>query len=53
MACEWRHAEMPFADFPNVARWLEGLMQFPGWADPWPATANAGLHRANPAVSEA
>lgn len=53
MACEWRHAEMPFADFPNVARWLDGLMQFPGWADPWPATANAGLHRANPAVSEA
>jgi len=37
MACEWRHAEMPFADYPHIARWLDGLMDIPGWADPWPA----------------
>lgn len=38
MACEWRHAEMPLAEYPNVVRWLDGLMQLPAWADPWPGT---------------
>lgn len=37
MACEWRHAEMPFADYPHIARWLDRLMDIPAWADPWPA----------------
>jgi len=40
MACEWRHAEMPFADYPNIARWLDRLMDIPAWADPWPAKAS-------------
>jgi len=39
MACEWRHAEMPFNDHPRVARWLDRLMDIPAWADPWPAKA--------------
>jgi glutathione S-transferase len=37
MACEWRHAEMPFDDYPNIARWLDRLMEIPAWAEPWPA----------------
>lgn len=37
MACDWRQAEMPFADYPHIARWLDGLMDIPAWADPWPA----------------
>jgi glutathione S-transferase len=38
MACEWRHSRMPLGDYPNVVRWLDGLMRLPAWADPWPAT---------------
>lgn len=41
MACEWRHTEMPFADYPNIARWLDRLMTIPAWADPWPAKHTA------------
>ncbi len=37
MACEWRRSDMPLADFPHVVRWLDRLMDIPGWADPWPA----------------
>ncbi len=37
MACEWRHSQMPLGDYPNVVRWLDGLMRLPAWADPWPA----------------
>ncbi|WP_146655408.1 glutathione S-transferase family protein [Labilithrix luteola] len=37
MATDWREAEMPFAEFPNVVRWLDGLMRIPAWADPWPS----------------
>lgn len=37
MAAYWREAEMPLQDFPNIARWLDGLMRIPAWADPWPA----------------
>lgn len=36
MATYWRAATMPLADFPNVVRWLDGLLQIPAWADPWP-----------------
>jgi len=39
MACEWRHSEMPLGDYPNVIRWLDGLMRLPAWADPWPHTS--------------
>jgi glutathione S-transferase len=36
MATDWRRAEMPLEPFPHIARWLDGLMQLPAWADPWP-----------------
>lgn len=36
MAADWREAEMPFAQFPNIVCWLDGLMRIPAWADPWP-----------------
>jgi glutathione S-transferase len=41
MACEWRPAQMPFAGYPNIVRWLDRLMEIPAWADPWPAPANS------------
>jgi glutathione S-transferase len=37
MATDWREAEMPFESMTNITRWLDGLMQIPAWADPWPA----------------
>ncbi len=37
MASDWRESEMPFQSFPNIVRWIDGLMQIPAWADPWPA----------------
>ena len=36
MACDWRRAQMPLAEFPNIVRWLDGLDRLPAWADPWP-----------------
>jgi len=36
MASYWREADMPLDAFPNVVRWLDGLMRLPAWADPWP-----------------
>ena len=39
MATDWRVSQMPFESFPNIVRWLEGLMRIPAWADPWPARA--------------
>lgn len=39
MARYWRESEMPMAAFPHIVRWLDGLMQLPAWADPWPAAA--------------
>lgn len=41
MASYWREAEMPFADFPNVVRWLDGLKRIPAWANPWPEAPEA------------
>jgi glutathione S-transferase len=41
MATDWRESEMPFETFPNIVRWLEGLMRIPAWAQPWPAKAAA------------
>ena len=40
MAAYWREAEMPFEPFPNIVRWLDGLMRLPAWADPWPGTSS-------------
>ncbi len=36
MATYWRESEMPMEGFPNVVRWLDGLMSIPAWKDPWP-----------------
>lgn len=41
MATDWREAEMPFEAFPNVVRWLDGLMRLPAWAEPWPELQSA------------
>jgi glutathione S-transferase len=43
MATDWRESEMPFEAFPNIVRWLDGLMRIPAWADPWPAKAQAAV----------
>jgi glutathione S-transferase len=37
MAADWRESEMPFEAFPNLRRWLDGLVRIPAWAEPWPA----------------
>jgi glutathione S-transferase len=36
MAADWHESEMPMAAFPNIVRWLDGLMDIPAWAQPWP-----------------
>lgn len=36
MASYWRESEMPLQEFPNIVRWIDGLMRIPAWADPWP-----------------
>ncbi|MBR1138709.1 MULTISPECIES: glutathione S-transferase family protein [Bradyrhizobium] len=41
MATDWREAEMPFETFPNIVRWLDGLMRLPAWAEPWPDMRSA------------
>jgi glutathione S-transferase len=38
MACDWKQAEMPLEPFPNIVRWLDGLMGIAAWTDPWPVT---------------
>lgn len=37
MAMYWRESQMPLETFRNVVRWIDGLMNIPAWADPWPA----------------
>jgi glutathione S-transferase len=39
MAAYWRESAMPFENFPNIVRWLDGLMRIPAWAEPWPKAA--------------
>ena len=39
MAAHWQESEMPFEAFPNISRWLRGLMRIPAWAEPWPKAA--------------
>ena len=41
MARYWREAEAPLEAFPDIVRWLDGLMRIPAWADPWPTGAQA------------
>jgi glutathione S-transferase len=36
MAAYWREAQMPMAEFRNIVRWLDRLMEIPAWAEPWP-----------------
>ena len=46
MASYWQESEMPLEDFPNVMRWLDGLMRIPAWANPWPTTTRDTLEPA-------
>jgi glutathione S-transferase len=41
MASYWGESEMPLQAFPNILRWIDGLMRIPAWADPWPDAAAA------------
>jgi glutathione S-transferase len=43
MAHYWRESEMPFEDFPNLVRWLDGLNRIPAWNDPWPVQSQQAL----------
>jgi glutathione S-transferase len=36
MATYWQESEMPLQAFPNIERWIDGLMRIPAWAQPWP-----------------
>jgi glutathione S-transferase len=36
MATYWRVSEMPLDRYPNIVKWLEGLMDLPAWRAPWP-----------------
>jgi glutathione S-transferase len=36
MASYWRESNMPLEGFPNVVRWIDGLLRIPAWANPWP-----------------
>ena len=41
MVTYWRESEMPLDEFPNIVRWIDGLMRIPAWADPWPINVSA------------
>jgi glutathione S-transferase len=43
MATDWREAEMPLGEFPNIVRWIDGLMRLPAGAEPWPARERAAV----------
>ena len=42
MATDWREAQMPLEEFPNIRRWLDRLQVMPAWADPWPRDNETG-----------
>ena len=46
MATYWRESEMPLTGFPNIVRWLDGLMRIPAWARPWPDGPNGSEYGA-------
>ena len=46
MATYWRESQMPLEAFPNIVRWIDGLMRIPAWADPWPTKLLAPGDRA-------
>ena len=35
MATDWRESEMPLDAYPNIVRWIDGLLCIPAWAQPW------------------
>ena len=41
MATYWQESDMPLHAFPNIVRWIDGLMRIPAWAQPWPAERTA------------
>ncbi len=41
MAMYWRDTQMPIARRAHIVRWLDGLIQIPAWAAPWPASRYA------------
>jgi len=41
MATYWRESELPLEAYPNIVRWIDGLMRIPAWAKPWPAEREA------------
>jgi|SRR5882757_3556518 len=41
MATYWRESEMPLDAYPNIVRWIEGLLRIPAWAQPWPVRREA------------
>jgi len=41
MATYWQESEMPLDAYPNIVRWIEGLMRIPAWAQPWPVRREA------------
>jgi len=46
MATYWRRAEVPLQDYPNIVRWLDGLMDLPAWVAPWPGQEDVFLRPA-------
>ncbi len=34
-------AKLPLADYPEIRRWHDGMLQLPAWRDPWPAARKA------------
>jgi glutathione S-transferase len=38
---------MPLEAFPNIVRWIDGLLAIPAWADPWPADSMAAANEHN------
>jgi glutathione S-transferase len=41
MATYWRESEMPLDAYPNIVRWIDGLLRIPAWAQPWPVEREA------------
>ena len=31
-----KQAKLPLAEFPEIERWHDGLMEIPAWQNPWP-----------------
>jgi len=51
-ATYWRAAEMPLRDYPNITRWLDGLLAIPAWLSPWPDQEDAFLRAEERVIAE-